>query len=277
MKYNEGYFNGRNNLKLYYQSWLPSYEPRAVLLIIHGLAEHSGRYSSLASHFSDKGFAVYSFDQRGHGKSEGLPGYVNRFSEYLDDLEIFFNLISNKHKDIKTFLLGHSVGGLIATVYAYYHQDSFSGLILSGATVKPGSSLSPAKIIMARILSLVLPKLGVDVIDASAVSQDQEVVNTYINDPLVYHGKISARLGAELIGAMQKLNKQMPQIKLPALIMHGTADRLSDPEGSRLLYQRLGSKDKTLKEYGDFFHEIFNEPGRLQVFKDMENWLKARL
>jgi len=277
MKYNEGYFNGYNNLKLYYQSWLPSDKPRVVLLIVHGLAEHSGRYSSLASHFTDRGFAVHSFDQRGHGKSEGLPGYVNRFSEYLADLEIFSNLITNKYKDSNTFLFGHSVGGLIAAAYAYDHQDSFSGLIFSGATIKPGSSLSSVKILMARILSLILPRIGVDTIDATSVSRDQNVVNAYINDPLVYHGKISARLGAELIGAMQKLNKQLPQIELPTLIMHGTSDRLSYPEGSRLLHSQIGSNDKTLKEYDNFFHEILNEPGRFQVLNDMESWLKTHL
>ncbi len=277
MEYHQGNFKGRDNLSLYYRSWLPSTKPRAVLLIVHGLAEHSGRYSNLASHFAEEGFAVYSFDLRGHGKSDGSPGYVNRFSEYLDDLEMFSNLISNKHNNARTFLIGHSVGGLIAAYFVHNHQDSFGGLILSGATVKPGSSLSPVKITMARMLSLAFPRLGVDVIDATAVSQDQEVVDAYISDPLVYRDKISARLGAELINAMQRLTEQLSDIKLPALIMHGTADRLSDPEGSRLLYHQIGSDDKTLKEYDNFFHEIFNEPGRLQVFSDMESCLKAHL
>ena len=277
MKYNESNFNGYDNLKLYYRSWLPSCEPKMVLLVVHGLAEHSGRYASFASHFTDRGFAVFSFDQRGHGKSEGFPGYVNRFSDYLNDLELFYNVFNDEYKNAKTYLVGHSVGGLIATAYAHKHQDSFSGLILSGATIKPGSSLSPAKITIARMLSFLLPKLGVDTIDTTAVSRDQKVVNTYANDPLVYHGKISARLGAELIGAMQRLTEQVSEIKLPALIMHGTCDHLSDPEGSRLLYDKIGSDDKTLKEYDGFFHEIFNEPEQLQVYRDVEDWLKIRL
>jgi len=277
MNYKEGYFSGYDNLKLYYRSWLPAREPLAVLLIVHGLAEHSARYRVLANHFTDKGFAVYSFDQRGHGKSEGFPGYVNRFREYLHDLMVFSSFVREKHKGSRCFLLGHSVGGLIAASFIPEHQNCFSGLILSGATVKPGSSLSPVKIAAARLLSLVLPKLGVDKIDATAVSCNQEVVNAYINDPLVYHGKISARLGSELLGAMRQLGEQMPRIELPTLIMHGTSDRLSDPEGSRLLYERTGSSDKALKEYDGFYHEIFNEPGHLRVFKDMEDWLKARL
>ena len=119
--------------------------------------------------------------------------------------------------------------------------------------------------------------MGIDVIDASAISQDKTVVDAYINDPLVYQGKIRARLGAELIKATQILLPQMPGIHLPILIMHGTADRLSDPKGSKILYDRVSSRDKTLKLYDGFYHEIFNEPGREQVFADVEAWLVARI
>ncbi|MFC1874519.1 serine aminopeptidase domain-containing protein, partial [Chloroflexota bacterium] len=136
---------------------------------------------------------------------------------------------------------------------------------------------APVKIMLARFLSIAAPRMGVDVIDASAVSRDQAVVNDYINDQLVYHGKIRARLGAELIKAMQVLQKQMTEIHLPVLIMSGTDDRLSDPEGSRLLYEGISSRDKTLKFYDGFYHEIFNEPGRDRVFSDMDNWLAAHL
>jgi alpha-beta hydrolase superfamily lysophospholipase len=119
--------------------------------------------------------------------------------------------------------------------------------------------------------------MGLDVIDASAISQDKTVVDAYVDDPLVYRGKIRARLGAELIKAIQILLPQMSKIYLPILIMHGTADRLSDPRGSEILYDRVSSRDKTLKLYDGFYHEIFNEPGREQVFADMEAWLVVRV
>ena len=130
---------------------------------------------------------------------------------------------------------------------------------------------------MARILSLFLPKIGLYVIDASTISRDKAVVDAYENDPLVYRGKIRARLGVELIKTTQVLSHQMSRINLPILIMHGSADRLSYPEGSELLYERVGSKDKTLKFYEGFYHEIFNEPGCQQVFADMESWLNAHI
>ena len=277
MKHVEGKFKGYKNLNLYYQCWLPSNEPKAVLLVAHGLAEHSGRYMNIVNHFVPKGYAVYGFDHRGHGKSQGQRGYVERFSHFVSDLKTFSAIIHSKHRDTKIFIVGHSVGGTIATAYAVHYQDEFDGLILSGATLKLGASVSPGLIIVARVLSLLLPKMGLDVIDASAISQDKTVVDAYVDDPLVYRGKIRARLGAELIKAIQILLSQMSKIYLPILIMHGTADRLSDPRGSEILYDRVSSRDKTLKLYEGFYHEIFNEPGREQVFADMEAWLVVRV
>ena len=233
MKNISGNFKGQGNLDLFYRGYIPIRKPKAVLLILHGLAEHSGRYMNVVDYFVPRGYAAYGFDQRGHGRSEGRRGYVQKFSYYVDDLKTFFDMVRGKHSGDKIFIVGHSVGGTIAIAYNLCYQNEFAGLILSGATIKPGSNLSSVKIMLARFLSIVMPKMGVDVIDASAVSRDQAVVNTYINDQLVYRGKIRARLGAELIKAMQVLPKQMAEIHLPVLIMSGTDDRLSDPEGSQ--------------------------------------------
>ena len=277
MKHTEAGFPGCEGNNLYYQNWLPTDKPKAVLLIVHGLAEHSGRYKNVINYFVPRGYAAYSFDYRGHGKSGGKRGYIERFSCYLDDLESFLDLVRSKHPENMIFIIGHSVGATIAATFAINHQNEFNGIILSGTTIKPGASLSRVKIIMANLLSLILPKIGVDRLDASTISRDKTVVDAYINDPLVYRGRISARLGAELIKAMQNLTHQMPQIKLPLLIMHGTGDRLCDPEGSQILYQRVSSMDKTLKLYSGFYHEIFNEPGREQVFIDVEEWLDIHI
>ncbi|MBU2608691.1 MAG: lysophospholipase [Chloroflexi bacterium] len=277
MRHIEDSFAGQKNFRLHYQGWLPDNEPRAVLLVVHGLAEHSGRYRNIADYFVPRGYAVYGLDHQGHGESKGKRGYIERFSHFVDDLATFLRLIHRKHPATRVFLVGHSVGGTIATTYAIRHQNDIDGLILSGATLKPGASISAGVIIVARILSLFLPKMGLEAIDASAISQNKAVVDAYINDPLVYRGKISARLGGELLKAMQTLSSQMPEIHLPILIMYGTADRLSEPSGSQMLYERVSSKDKTLIPYEGFHHEIFNEPERELVFADMEAWLAARM
>ncbi|MFC2018820.1 serine aminopeptidase domain-containing protein [Chloroflexota bacterium] len=169
------------------------------------------------------------------------------------------------------------MGGTIATAYAVNHQHEMAGLILSAPTLKLGSSVSRLDIIMARIVSALLPKIGVAAIDAAAISRDKSVVAAYLSGPLVYSGRIRARLGSELIDMIEKkLPSQMSIINLPILIMHATGDRLSNPEGSRMLYELVNSKDKTLKNYEGLYHEIFNEPEHGQVLADMENWLANR-
>lgn len=278
MKHAEGKFRGCRDVGLHYQCWLTENAPKALLLIVHGLAEHSGRYTNLINHLVPQGYAVYGFDLRGHGRSEGLRGYVERFSYFIDDLDAFLGVIRNKHDDAKIFIVGHSVGGMIAAVYAVSHQSELAGLILSAPTLKPGSSVTRLDILMARVLSVLLPKKGIAVIDASAISRDKTVVEAYISDTLVYRGKIRARLGAELINMMEKvLPPGLPELSLPMLIMHGTADRLSNPEGSSMLYELVKSKDKTLKYYEGFYHEIFNEPDHVQVLADMEAWLASHV
>lgn len=273
----EGTFKGYQNLDLYYQGWLPAAEPKAVLIVNHGLAEHSGRYADLAAYLMTRGYAVYSFDHYGHGKSPGLRGYVDDFTHFVNDLGAFRDLVRQKHRRGKIFIIAHSVGGTIATAYTINHQNNFDGLILSGATLKAGASVPAGLIWISPLLSLLIPKVGLYTIDSTAISHDPAVVAVYVNDPLVYNGKIRTRLGIEIIKTMQHLPSEMSKIHLPILILHGTADRLSEPQGSRMLYDRVKSADKTLKLYDGLFHEIFNEPEREKIFADVEKWLAERV
>jgi len=273
MKHGEGTFEGHGGVKLFYQCWLPDAVPKAILLVVHGLAEHGGRYVNLVNYLVPKGYAVYAVDHRGHGRSEGIRAYVDNFDDYLIDLKKFLGVVRGEHKDSKIFLVGHSMGATIATAYAIENQEELAGLILSGASLTATTSVSPLLLAMAGVVSALLPKMGVTVLDASAISRDQAVVDAYVNDRLVYRGKIPARLGAELTRMWKELPEKVPQIKLPLLIMHGSADRLADPAGSKLLYERASSEDKTLKLYDGFYHEVFNEPEHKQVLADVESWL----
>ena len=278
MQHKEGNFKGQKNLTLYYQSWLPEQTPKAILLIVHGLAEHSGRYMNSVEYFVPKGYAVYGYDQRGHGKSEGARCYVDRFSDYIADLHTFLTMVREFHPGIKLFLVGHSMGGTIATIYATQYQNELTGLVLSGAALKAGDSITPLAKLMAQVLSRLLPRMGISTLDATAISRDKAVVDAYVNDPLVYRGKVCARLGSELLTMMDKyLPARMSELKLPLLIMHGKADRLTNQEGSTLLYNAASSQDKTLKFYEGFYHEIYNEPERGPVFSDVEAWLTRHL
>jgi acylglycerol lipase len=275
VQHREGNFTGLKNLELYYQAWLPEGGPVAVLLVVHGLAEHSSRYGNVVDYFVPRGYAVYAPDHRGHGRSGGQRAYVERFNDYLADLKTFFDMVRGWHPDQKIFVVGHSMGGTISLTYALRHQDELDGLLLSGASVKVGESISPLVIAVGKLIAVLLPKMGVVVLDASTISRDPAVVAAYDNDPLVYRGKVPARTGAELIGTMQALPDQVSQLRLPILIMHGTDDRLGDPQGSQWLFQSVGSSDKTLKLYEGYYHEIFNEPEHERVLADVETWLAA--
>jgi acylglycerol lipase len=275
MERTEGTFKGSKGLNLYYQCWLPDANPKAVLLVVPGLAEHSGRYTNLVNYFVPRAYAVCSLDTQGHGKSEGPRCYIDKFQDYVNDVKIFFDIVHQRYKDRKVFMVGHSMGSTIAMPYAVQHQADLAGLIMSGATLMPGSSVPSILKAVVRVISRLFPKMGVAVIDASTISQDKAVVDAYVNDPLVYRGKVPARLGAELVKILDELPALIPQITLPIIIMYGTKDRLSNPEGSRMLYNLVGSRDKTIKPYEGFYHEIFNEPGHLQVMADLEAWLTA--
>jgi alpha-beta hydrolase superfamily lysophospholipase len=277
MQHIEGKFAGRNNFSLYWQAWLPEGPPKAILLIVHGIAEHSGRYTNLVNYFVPKGYAVYSFDQRGHGKSDGKRSYIERFSYYVDDLQTFFSLVRTENPNTKIFMVGHSLGSTIALDYTLEHQRELQGLIISGTTLKAGASISRAAILAAKILSVVMPKIGVSALDPGGISRDPAVVAAYVNDPLNYTGKLSARFGVELLKTMDMLQKRLSEITLPILIMQGSQDRISDPSSSKILFDGVSSKDKTMKIYEGFYHEIFNDPERQQVFSDMEAWFKAHV
>lgn len=277
MKHRESTFKEPKGLNLHYQYWLPDQNPKAVLLIVHGLAEHRGRYMNLVNYFVPKGYAVCGFDYRGHGKSEGLRCYVDRFTDYISDVRAFFEKVRREHSNLKIFIVGHSMGATIAVAYAVQYQRDLAGLIISGVGLKPGASISPVLKAVARLISAVSPRMGLTVLDASAISRDKAVVDAYVNDPLVYRGKITARLGAEMINTIDRLPSLIPQIILPILILHGTQDRLCNPEGSQIVYDKVGSVDKTLKLYQGFYHEIFNEPEHKKVMADVETWLSAHL
>lgn len=215
MEHKEGTFKRQKNLNLYYQCWLPSGEPKAILLVVNGLAEHSGRYQNLVDYFVPKGYAVYSYDHRGHGRSEGARCYVERFSEYVDDLKSFFDIVRGEHKEAKVFLIGHSMGGTIATAYAIRYQQDLAGLLLSAATLKVGSTASPVLITMAGILSALLPKMGTIILDAPAISRDRAVVDAYVNDPLVYRGKIPARMAPSWLRLYRNCHRKCQRLLCP--------------------------------------------------------------
>jgi acylglycerol lipase len=277
MKHQEGFFKAVRGANIYFQSWLPESEPRAVLLIVHGLAEHSGRYTNVVDHFVPLGYAVYGVDHFGHGKSDGKRVYVERFDDYTNTLKIYFDMIHGWQPDKPIFLVGHSMGGLISAVYLLDHQAELAGAVLSGPAVKIPNHVTPAMLFVNKMLSALIPKFGLLALEADGVSRDPSVVQAYVSDPLVHRGKATARLAAEMVKAMQTISGQAARITLPIMIVQGSADRLVDPAGARMLYGAVSSADKEIRIYNGFYHEVFNEPEHDKVLHDVKIWLEAHL
>jgi alpha-beta hydrolase superfamily lysophospholipase len=277
MNHIEGNFKGVRNTNIYYQAWLPEGKAKAVLLVVHGLGEHSGRYMNVVNYFVPLGYAVYGLDHIGHGKSEGTREYVERFEDYTDTLTVFYNLVRGWQPGKSIFLLGHSMGGLIAPYYLLDHQGDFKGAVISAPPIKVSKSISPATIMLGKILSVLLPRVGLIPLYANAVSRDPEVVKAYLNDPLVFHGKTPARTAAELLRVILRLTAEADKITLPFITLQGSEDKIIDPGSAQMLYDKAGSKDKTIKVYEGLYHEVFNEPERARVLKDVENWLAAHV
>lgn len=277
MKHQESKFLAPNGARLYSQSWEPDTPAVAVLLLAHGLAEHSGRYNELAEYFVAAGYAVFALDHEGHGNSEGRPGHIDRFEDFTRALETFADSVQERYAHTPMILVGHSMGGLIGGTLLLNAQRKFACCVLSGAAVKAAEEPPAWLLFIGRILSVLTPRLGQLQLDASAVSRDPDVVSRYVNDPLVYTGKVSVRCATELFAAMARLRAAAPSITLPILFVHGGEDSLAAVEGSRILHAQVSSQDKTLIVYDDLYHEIFNEPERARVFADVRDWLDARV
>ena len=277
MEHHEGRFEGVRGTEIRYQYWLPDGEPDASLLIVHGLAEHCGRYANVIDRFVPRGYAVYGVDHIGHGKSAGRRVYVERFGDFIAVLKTYVDRIGEWRPGVPLFMVGHSLGALIGAVYLLDHPGDLAGAILSGPLVKVPDNISPATVLLSRLLSVVLPKLGVAAVDATGVSRDPAVVRAYVEDPLVYTGKTTARLGCEMLKAMHRVAEEASKIQLPLLVLQGGADRLVSPDGAEMLHRLAGSTDKTLKVYDGLHHEVYNEPERDVVLADVEAWLRERL
>lgn len=275
-KHENGYFNSYDNLKLYYQSWLPR-DISGVFYLVHGLGEHSGRYRYIIEYFLPKGWALFSFDLRGFGKSEGQRGHIDSFQQYLKDWQDFIEYIDSssgiRAQETKKILIGHSMGGLVALNFVLKHSPKIDGVVTSGAALALPPNVPKVKILLGKILSRILPRLSLsNSLDPTGLSHDKKVIEEYIRDPLV-HKRISARLGVELIGAMKETLEMAARLTIPCLMLHGMADALVPYQASEQFYSRMRQEYKKLILYPGLYHEIFNELAKDRVFADIETWL----
>jgi alpha-beta hydrolase superfamily lysophospholipase len=262
LKYLEGRFQGKGGLTLFRQQWLPDGDAQAVILIVHGYGEHSGRYANVVDAFVPRDYAIYALDHRGHGKSEGERVHVDSFDDYVEDLRTFYEYVRSETGELPIYMLGHSMGSFIAISYAAKYQDELQALILSGGGMgRKRSNASASSKMMSDL--------------AATVSKDPDVVQAYRDDPLVFHGSPPESRRAAMASLREEMPAMVRAITLPVLIIAGGASPLGDGEGSKELFETVSSEDKTLHVYDGLMHEIFNEPERDEVFADMATWLEA--
>jgi alpha-beta hydrolase superfamily lysophospholipase len=276
MQHEEGTFTGTGDLSLVWQAWLPDEPPRAVLVIVHGFGEHCGRYRHLVDYLVPRGFAIYGFDLRGHGRSEGQRGAINSWDEFREDVARFLHLVREAQPDSPLFLMGHSMGGLIVSNYAVNDQSGLTGVILSSPLLAQ-PHVAPLLHAASRVLSKIRPNMSFDAgVDASAISRDPAEVKRYVDDPLV-HSKATPRFSTEMDKTIAWTQERASQLTVPLLVIHGDADQLVPIAGSQRFYRNASSADKIFKVYPGGYHESINDIHRDQVLADIHAWLERHL
>ena len=268
-------FESTRGLRIFYRSWRPAGTPRAVVAICHGLNAHSGQYLWAAEQLAGRGFAVYALDLRGRGKSDGERYYVEQFSEYQSDLDMTVKLARAREPGLPIFVLGHSAGGVIACNYVLDNQKDIAGLICESFAYRvPAPDFALA---VLKGLSHLAPHAHVLNLPKKEFSRDPKVVQALIDDPLLANEVQPTKTVAEMVRADERLKRDFPQFTLPLLIIHGTKDTVTRPEGSQEFHTRASSVDKTLKLYEGFFHDPLNDIGKETVMADIRAWIEKRI
>jgi alpha-beta hydrolase superfamily lysophospholipase len=265
----------RGDIEFFEQSWRPEGPVRAVLVVIHGFKDHGARYEEVALRMVGAGFAVYAMDQRGHGRSAGLRTTIDSYADLVSDLAVFMERVRAAEPGRPLFLFGHSMGGVVVTLYALDHQAELAGLLLSAPALRiDRMPLEVAAIGITAALTPDLPLLDLPNVD---FSRDPKVVAGIDEDPLIHSAPGPARTVAALADAISRIWERARTLELPLLAMHGTGDSLTDPRGSADLVREAASRDKTLKLYPGLVHDLLHEPEREQLLTDVASWLAARV
>ncbi len=277
VQHSEATWTGARGTTLFEQTWRPSGETpvRGVLVVMHGLKDHSDHYAPLASSLVARGFAVRAFDLRGHGASEGRRVRVKRFDDYVDDLAAFVARVRTEYPDKPVFVMGHSMGGAIATLYAIDRQPQISGLILSGPALKVTRDVNAFKRGATKATAALFPGAPVFTLPDDKFSRDASVVAAMKTDPLVYDKAAAAKTAAEVLRAIGRIQAGMQKVNVPLLALHGGADVVTNPKGSRALVERAATRDKTLKIYDGAYHDLLHDDAREAVRADLEAWLET--
>lgn len=279
MKAFEAKWEGADSIPFQVRGWEPDKNPKALVALLHGLGEHVGRYEHVGKALTDAGYALVGFDLRGHGRSGGARGHTPSLDAYMQDIRSFFKYLVTRYPDLPHFLYGHSLGGLLSLAYAIQYSNGLNGVMVTGAALRSALQEQKAKVAMAKLLGSMAPTMTIPSgLDVQALSQDPNVIQAYVNDPLV-HDKISMGFGKSSLNAIDLCFARAKDFTPPLLIMCGKVDKVTYPSGSEdfASLARATNRDVTLRLWDGMYHEIHNEPGKAEVFKFMIEWLDKHL
>jgi acylglycerol lipase len=272
---NERTFEGVEGLRIASRSWRPEGAVRGIVILIHGFNSHSGYMAWPGEQFATNGLAAYALDLRGRGKSEGERFYVERFSDFLGDVDKLVEIARTENPGLPVYVLGHSAGGVIASSYVFEHQSEIAGLICESFALDVG--LPHLVQLALEGASYLVPHLPVYSLKNEIFSRDPAVVAEMNNDPLIANEKQPAETASEMLKAAARLKDNMQEFNVPVFIIHGTNDKATRPEGSQYFYDNVGSEDKTLKLYEGHYHDLLNDIDREIVMADILAWVNERI
>jgi alpha-beta hydrolase superfamily lysophospholipase len=266
---------GARATTLYQQWWRPATQPRGVVAIVHGFKDHGDRYDELARRLVKEGVAVYALDLRGHGRSAGRRAWFDAFDDNLTDVDVFLADVRRHEPGLPVFLFGHSIGGAVVTLYTITHQPPLAGLIVHAGALKV--DIGKGKLGGVKFVAALFPGAKVFPLDLHLFSHDPIVVDAALSDPFVWQPDHPARTAREALGGIARVEADGAAIKVPLLLLHGTADRVTPPAGSQLLASHASSSDKQLRLYPGLYHDLIHEPERDTVLSDIVGWVSVHL
>lgn len=269
------FVRGRCGTLLHRQCWQTTTPPRGVIHIAHGLGDHARRHGRLAAALARAGYTVYALDHRGHGYSDGPRATIRRFHDVVADLADSVDIARTHHPESPTFLIGHSWGGLVSLAYTAQHQDNLAGLVVASTTGNAQRVPLPARMAVTA-LGWALPRMGTRKLPFELATRDAAAVRDFHADKLAYRGRVRAASAAQSLAAIQRLRTQLPQITVPVLLLHGTADAIAPSANSIYVNEHIGSTDRDLRLFDGLYHQLFNEPEHEAITAIVLDWLGAR-
>jgi alpha-beta hydrolase superfamily lysophospholipase len=265
-----------DKLQFYFQGWEPEASLRAVVCLVHGLGEHTGRYAHVAAALNEAGYAVLGFDLRGHGKSEGLRGHTPSYDTLMDDIGRLLDEAATRYPRQPRFLYGHSLGGNLVLNFALRRKPRLAGVVSTSPAIRVPKPLPATQLTVVKVMNTLKPDMQIpNGLPLDGLARDPAVARAYMSDPLV-HDKISVRLASEMFQAGEWALAHAAEFPLPLLLVHGSADELTSAAATQEFAGKVRG-DCTLKIWDGFYHETHNEPEKAEVLAFMLAWMGSKV